>query len=65
MSADTSPMGLLETYKLHTELADQIRQRHLGVNRFYVTLFKGLVTAIWALSTVIPADPRALFGNIY
>ena len=40
---------LMETYKLHAELADRVSQRREGANRLYVSLHVGLVVFMAAL----------------
>ena len=40
---DEHKQELLEIYKLHAKLADNVSQRREGANRFYVTLLTGVL----------------------
>ena len=49
MTNDPDRNELLETYKLHAELADRVSQRREGANRLYVSLLSGLAAFLAVL----------------
>ena len=58
---DTERKELLEIYRVHAELADQVSQRREGANRLYVSLLLALVLFLAALFRFGAGD---LSGNV-